>query len=132
MSETNLIIPPNIGDVYITPYKSYVALITNSGEIAPTAIVLNSNDSNYLGDIVWTRISAGSYYGATPVVIPYSKTFVTISGVGGGALFFAGNNTGLDPDPELSTTVYILTTGVDEVNSDYLLTNTPIEIRLYP
>jgi len=46
-----------------TDYLEYVALITQNSSNAPTAIVLNSEASNYLGEIVWSYDAVGSYIG---------------------------------------------------------------------
>ena len=58
----------------------YKAILTQSGTNAPVATVLNSNDSNYLGDLTWLRDDVGSYY-ASKNGISSTNTLLTISGI---------------------------------------------------
>lgn len=61
----------------ITPYKVYRALLSQSGTDDPTATVLE----NTLGDVVWTRNSAGSYLATTTAgVLPVGQTFAFAAG----------------------------------------------------
>jgi len=53
-------------------YKSYVALLTQSGTSAPTVTILE----NTLGTIVWTRLSAGNYYGTLSDAFVAGKTII--------------------------------------------------------
>lgn len=105
-------------------YKSYVALITQSGTAAPTITILE----NTLGDIVWTRFTAGGYYGTLTGAFLASKTFV-IGGsadiTGGGGDFATLDIKRLDDDK-----IYLYTYDNFTV-SDNLLNNTSIEIRVY-
>ena len=55
-------------------YKSYVALISQSGTAAPTAIVLE----NTIGDIVWSFQSTGEYFGTLTGAFPSGKV-ITLS-----------------------------------------------------
>jgi|SRR6478736_1317277 hypothetical protein len=69
------------------PYKSYIAILTQSGEDAPVATVVNSTDSNYLGDIVWTRnANPGNYLGTKADAFTLNKTWASISVKGDSAL----------------------------------------------
>ncbi len=64
------------------PYKSYTALLSQSGTNAPVATVLGLNE---IGTIVWTRGGVGSYSGTLASAFVSSKTFLYIhSGQGGG------------------------------------------------
>ena len=55
-------------------YKEYVALLTQSGGNAPTAVVL----SNTLGGVpVWTKNNIGVYYLILIGAFPVDKTFYT-------------------------------------------------------
>lgn len=44
-------------------WKTYKALMSQSGEDAPVARVLNQDEDDYLGDIVWSRSDPGQYMG---------------------------------------------------------------------
>jgi hypothetical protein len=56
-------------------YKSYVALLSQTGTSAPIAIVLE----NSIGDIVWTRNSAGIYSGTLLGSFIQDKTWCMIT-----------------------------------------------------
>lgn len=70
------------GDVYLTAFKAYTALLSQAGTSNPTVIVLNSDDSNYLGNLVWTRSSAGVYNGTLAGAFVLNKTVVFPFGSG--------------------------------------------------
>lgn len=55
-------------------YKSYVALISQSGTAAPTAIVLE----NTLGEVTFTYVSLGNYEIVTSGLFTANKTFISI------------------------------------------------------
>jgi hypothetical protein len=95
-------------------YKSYVALISQTGTAAPTITLLE----NSLGDIVWTRNSAGTYYGTLTSAFNSGKTFVRInpSSTGTAAVAARGGDNFIT-----------VTTGV----ADSLLSLNPFEIRVY-
>ena len=105
-----------------TGYRSYVALMSQSGGDDPTAIILE----NSLGDIVWKYDGTGYYFGQLDNAFPIEKTFILTpssgydSGVlqgGGGDLY----NIYRDGDN------YI----VIQTPNDDVLNYTPIEIRVY-
>ena len=54
------------------PYRVYTALLTQSGEDAPVATILE----NTIGDIVWERGSAGNYTGTLTNAFIENKTFI--------------------------------------------------------
>jgi hypothetical protein len=96
-------------------YKSYVALISQTGTAAPTATVLE----NSLGDIVWTRNSLGIYYGTLTGAFPSAKTFARVnSSVNFGTTVSCYR---------LNDNIILLTS----VASDSQLSLNPIEIRVY-
>lgn len=106
-------------------YKSYVALVTQSGSNAPSITVLENN----LGEnIVWTRSSTGQYRGTKSSVFTPNKTYCSVGS------FTSGLNV------ELKTTDFgggnvqlaLITTFIASSFSDDLLLNTSIEIRVYP
>ena len=63
--------------------KIYKAILAQSGTNDPVAIVLNSNDANYLGDLAWNRADAG-LYNALYIGVTNINTFVSWSGYVGG------------------------------------------------
>jgi hypothetical protein len=95
-------------------YKSYVALLSQTGTAAPTATELE----NTIGNILWARTSAGFYTATLSGAFPNSKTFVRInpSSVGGAAI-------------ALRTGDNVIT--VNTSSSDGLLSLNPFEIRVY-
>jgi hypothetical protein len=60
------------GEPILKPYKVYTALVTQSGTASPTASVLE----NTIGDIVWTRTSAGVYLAVTNALYTDNKTII--------------------------------------------------------
>lgn len=121
-----------INQIVQLPYKSYIALISQSGTAAPTLNIL----SNTLGNIVWIRSSTGIYRGTLTGAFPPTKSISTVSfneanGNGGNgdyieyASFFLDNNTiGV-------STANVNISGGTFTNGDSLLSLTPIEIRVY-
>ena len=106
---------------YIRPYKVYTALLTQTGENAPVATVLE----NTIGDIVWARISEGSYEGILANAFTNNKTFILV-----GANLSDGTS-----EITFETSAFLskifLATYAARLTSDGLLINTPIEIRVY-
>ena len=84
----------------VPTYKVYTALLTQTGEDAPTATVLE----NTLGDIVWTRIDEGIYIGTLSNSFIENKTGVII------------NNTAYASDNQI-TTVDVLTTSTVNIQT---------------
>jgi len=54
----------------LTPYKSYVCLLTQSGILDPVATVLY----NDIGDVTWTRVQDGVYLANTEGLLTQDKT----------------------------------------------------------
>jgi hypothetical protein len=101
-------------------YKSYVALISQSGTAAPTVTILE----NTIGDIVWTRFAAGDYRGTLTDAFTSGKV-ITLSN-----------------QIEPLQTILIVRKNIDSIaiNTittstgaaiDSALLNTSIEIRVY-
>ena len=101
----------------IRPYKVYTALLTQSGEDAPTQIVIE----NTLGyHINWTYVTDGYY--DTVETFSQEKTFVSITNNSfniATKIFGAG----------IFSTEGPITIYTDDDNNS--LNNTPIEIRVY-
>jgi hypothetical protein len=101
-------------------YKSYVALISQSGTAAPTAIVLE----NTIGNIVWARQGFGDYFGTLTGAFPSGKVVCFSNQI---------------DMPTMTTilreneNVISINTGTPGTNviSDNILNNTSIEIRVY-
>jgi hypothetical protein len=62
---------------YIRPYKVYTALLTQSGNDAPVATVLE----NTIGNIVWSRTSDGVYYATLVGAFPDENKFFTLNSI---------------------------------------------------
>ena len=108
--------------VLLLGYRSYTALLTQTGTDAPVAIVLENN----IGNIVWSRVSDGEYNGTLNSAFTSNKTYYSITMTSGGGLDvgqFVQNTTQSD---------YIsIATWSNNIFFDGLLANTPIEIRVY-
>lgn len=109
-------------NVATTTYTKYVALLTQTGTSAPTAIVLE----NTLGFTpTWTYDSVGTYFINSSTGFTLNKTFVMIAN-------------GLNQSPV--TGIYIQSTSrIDVVTTSAVfglvndaLFKTAIEIRIYP
>lgn len=106
-------------------YKTYTALLTQSGSSAPTATVLE----NTIGNIVWARTSDGVYSGT-----------LTGAFVSGKTVLFIQDNVSLSTIVISRRDVWIERTSANEVALytlsesalvDSVLNNTSIEIRVY-
>ena len=70
------IITPQINGIN-APTGGYIALLSQLGTAAPTAIVL----SDTIGGVTWTRIAQGEYIGTAPNPLDVLNTFVIIGNV---------------------------------------------------
>ena len=117
-------------DAGIRPYKVYTALLSQSGANAPVATILE----NTLGTITFSRIING-YYAAsgTAGMFPVGKTFVIFNPAlttGPGIVsynVFRGDN-----DIFLYTFKWNLTPDENFTQNDDIMTNSYLEIRVYP
>ncbi len=98
-------------------YKTYVAILSQSGTSSPTPIVLE----NTIGNIIWTRTAAGNYSGTLNGAFTTNKTHTIISGVSDGTaeMYPTSNN------------VMHISTRVSNAGIDGYLNSTCIEIRVY-
>lgn len=105
-------------------YKVYTALLTQSGTDAPTAIILD----NTIGDIIWSRISEGSYLGTLLGAFPETKYFALCPSnmIGFDAEVNNGGGGNTYNYVRVDDNTIALTIGTDEG-----LINTPIEIKVY-
>ncbi len=118
----------SVGSVTYTPvaaYKKYVALLSQSGTSAPTATVFE----NSLGEtVVWTRDGVGTYTGTLAGAFPAEKVFAVAyaQDVQNAAGF-------ISITPNSPNEVSLVTLALDgSTGGDDFLSNTPIEIRVYP
>lgn len=105
------------------PYKSYVALLTQTSTNAPIPIVLE----NTIGAIVWSYDSTGSYVGTLTSAFTADKTFVICNSTNGTADDLVQAVTPFGNTDDIL--VYSWNTGT---LANGILVNTPIEIRVYP
>lgn len=105
-----------------TGLKTYKALITQSDENAPVAIVLQNTFEN---NIIWTRTGIGTYIGTLTGAFTTNKTYTIVS-----------NNASLIAailiNRASANTIEITTGLVDNTPLDSSLNNTSIEITVYP
>ena len=103
-------------------YKKYVALITQSGTNAPTAIVLNNT---FDGDILFTRFAVGTYTGKLDGIFPdENKVWMQIQNT-------YGTSPGVPYIYYSDVNNFSIETYVGGALSDDELYNTSIEIRVY-
>lgn len=106
----------------VKPYKSYVALLTQTSTNAPTATVL---ENSLGGAIVWTYGGAGYYYGTLSGAFVNNKTYATLStGLGAGAEIV---KVGVISNNQIMVTV------ANSLNAatDGVLYSASLEIRVY-
>ena len=109
----------------VRPYKAYVALLTQSGENAPTAIVL---ENTLGGNIVWSRDNEGSYIATLNGAFVEDKTFTLINATED------GEDLGTDAawSKRGSNNTVLVRTGRSLTQaSDNRLQKTSFEIRVY-
>lgn len=105
------------------PYRVYTALLTQSGENAPVATVLE----NTIGDIVFTYDSDGQYYGELIDGFVEGKTFILVSNAVKDVL---NGNIGIIQCLNANTLIIESYDG-SGATLNGVFSNTPIEIRVY-
>jgi hypothetical protein len=106
-------------------YKKYVALLSQSGTNAPTAIILE----NTIGDIIFNYIAVGVYEAVLVGQFLSNKTWV----IGGSADISAGTGDFATLDIKRFDDDTITLTTFDNFSpSNNMLFDTSIEIRIYP
>lgn len=105
-------------------YKVYSALITQSNDGIPTAVVLE----NTIGSISFSRTNNGDYLVESDDLFVIESTFATI-----GSPCYKTGQPGfatIELDPNDASKIRILTSNGTIDQDDYLL-STPLEIRVY-
>ena len=100
--------------------QTYVALLTQSGTDAPSAVVLSDN----IGGITWTRTNVGEYLGTPITPFDSLNTFVIIGNVEHDYQASAFVNSDGD-------IVVITCRNSGHQHEDDKLLNSPIEVRIY-
>ena len=118
------------GDTNIRPYKVYTALLTQTGETAPTSIVLE----NTLGNVTLQYFDVGYYQIVLENSIDINKTFLYIGNgpSSGGRIFF--EEEGFKTITFFNSTTIVVFSSTDGYSSGLSnneLENCPIEIRVY-
>lgn len=104
-------------------YKVYVALLTQTGTDAPTAIVL---ENTLGGTVVWTRNGTGYYKGTLSNAFPSTKSTVIISN--GWQNSTDVIKAGINFPNEIVVSTYLSNTLTDGLLNN---STTSIEIRVY-
>ena len=101
-------------------YKSYVALISQSGTAAPSITILE----NTIGDIVWTRFALGDYRGTLTGAFPSGKVVCLSNQIDMLTMTIIQRK---------NDNVISINTGTPATTTiaDSILNNTSIEIRVY-
>ena len=100
--------------------QTYVALLTQSGTAAPSAVVLADN----IGAITWSRTAVGLYKGTPTTPFDSLNTFVIIGNVEHDYLASAYVNSDGD--------IVVYTTKTqNHAHTDSKLRNSPLEVRIY-
>lgn len=106
------------------PFKSYMAVISQSGGSAPTATV---SYNNLGGTVVWTYYATGMYVGTIPSGFPENKTFCIVNSINAADVLLK-RSYGLS---RVGDGTVMLVTATNGSLSDSVITTTPIEIRVY-
>lgn len=101
-------------------YYSYVALLNQTGTLAPTETILGIN-----GTILWTRVNQGKYNGYLPGAFTLDRTAIFAQTTSQKAIIQAVR---IDVDNIMINTFNVLTGAYE----DDLLTDTPFKIEVYP
>jgi hypothetical protein len=115
---------------FTRPYKVYTALLTQTGDTAPTSIVLE----NTLGNVTLQYFDVGYYQIVLENSIDINKTFLYIgNGPSSGGRFFFEEE-GFKTITFLNSTTIVVFSSTDGYAtglSNNELENCPIEIRVY-
>lgn len=107
-------------------WKTYKALLTQVGENAPVARVLNQDEADYLGDIEWVRNDIGQYIGE--IILNENLTEILHKSSYANNLFELYIDDNIDYSG--SQRIFIYTNVEADTPTDGLLYNFPIEIKV--
>lgn len=107
-----------LGKVSPRPYKTYAALLTQTGTAAPVATVME----NGIGAIVIARTGVGVYTMTLTGAFTTGKTAVNISHMGAGKVTAALTS---------ANVITISTVDATPVAADAILNGTLVEVRVY-
>jgi hypothetical protein len=107
-------------EIVAPKYKVYTALLTQEGENAPVATVLENN----IGNIVWEYVEVGKY---KAVSVGLFQSSMVITGVPGSGYVFRNIQNESDSN-QILVENFIPSVVIYQNN---VLNNTPIEIRVY-
>lgn len=111
-------------------YKVYRASLSQSGLVGNS--VTGTIFENTIGDIVWSYSSAGVYFGTLANAFPASKLFLPIPVRGFDVINTSGTELGYYTLYRASDSQIVLQSrNISDVSSDGILSNSPIEIRVY-
>jgi len=111
-------------------YKVYRASFSQSGIVGES--VTGTIFENTIGDIVWTYSSAGVYYGTLANAFPASKLFLPIPVKGFYLINSVGTGLGYYTLYRVNNNQIVLQSyNNSDVSTDGILSNAPIEIRVY-
>ena len=105
------------------PYKSYVALLSQTGTSAPVATVL---ENSLGGTVVWTRNSIGNYSATLTGVFTVNKSWGTIT-MSTNIVGYSGAITNTN-----ANTMNLVTMDGTNTLADFSATSASIEFRVYP
>lgn len=113
----------------INNYKSYQAIVTQSGTSAPAAIVF----LNELGvSMTWGRTAAGLYtLTAGSAVLTSNKTVIILSNPVTGLVSYIVIPTSTTIITFTTILASVIATVLTAVNTDALMTNLLVEVRVY-
>ncbi len=124
-TEATLVTAANAGGG--SSFLVYAALLTQEGTSAPVPTILE----NTIGDIVWSYGDFGFFPATLAGAFPEGKVAIFIGNtIGGGNnhTYITSADTFNVPD---SVYVAVTANGNNDTNSNGILTNTPVEIRVY-
>ena len=114
------------GEPATLPYKVYTALLTQSGETAPVAIVLE----NTIGEITWEYLTTGHYTANSAGLFTVDKTWTVFASVFDNTVALSIPVTSGSNGNSLPNIINVRVDGGDDFGNN-LLNKASIEIRVY-
>ena len=108
--------------IYTLPkYKVYTALLTQSGEVAPTAVIL---ENTLGGEVTFEYVGYGRFYIRKNYTFLSNKVMVLVNSID-------KNNNKITTNKDLGINVIEIQTSSNDVLTNDILNSTSIEIRVY-